>query len=150
MDLERGRDSRIESIEREVEIKAPLHIALELLLYLLQSEDFAVLTKSDIDSKQDPKSTHISRMILLRCCYPREKALVYIQGKQLDSVVPCRILLREISAEKVRIEISKNARFMEPTFQEAVQLSREVDHRIFALIAKVEEQAKVFDLKDLE
>lgn len=80
----------------------------------LQEVGFGILTRIDFDKKIKEKvGETIPRCVILGACNPHLAHQAYLQSSDAALLIPCNVVLTEISKGKVRIEVMRPTKMLE-------------------------------------
>lgn len=98
----------------------------------LKAEGFGVLTRIDFHAKIKEKlEKEIRPVVILGACNPQLAYEAYLRNSDVTSLIPCNAVIRELSPEKVSIELMKPSAMMEILGDdELVSLARTADARL--------------------
>jgi len=80
----------------------------------LKTVDFGILTRIDFDRKiQEKLNEEIERCVILGACNPKLALEAYRQSTDVALLIPCNIVIREVSREEFVIEAMRPTKMLD-------------------------------------
>lgn len=95
-------------------IAGTLPDVLECVTAALQKEGFGVLTRIDLHQKFKEKlGQDVPPVVILGACNPQLAFAAYTVNSDVAALLPCNVVLRELSQGQISVEIAKPSSMME-------------------------------------
>lgn len=95
-------------------VSGPLPDVLERVTAALQKEGFGVLTRIDLHQKFKEKlGKDVPPVVILGACNPKLAFEAYAANSDVASLLPCNVVLRELSPGQISVEMAKPSSMME-------------------------------------
>lgn len=80
----------------------------------LQQEGFGILTRIDLHEKFKEKlGKDVPPVVILGACNPKLAYEAYAVNSDVAALLPCNVVLRELSPDQISVEIAKPSSMME-------------------------------------
>lgn len=98
----------------------------------IQKEGFGVLTRIDLHQKFKEKlGQDVAPVVILGACNPQLALQAYQTNPDVTAVLPCNVVVREVSADVMSVEIVKPSSMMTMLGEEGLaQLALQADARL--------------------
>lgn len=95
-------------------VSGALPEVLERVTAALQQEGFGILTRIDLHQKFKEKlGIEVPSVVILGACNPQLAFEAYAVNPDVASLLPCNVVLRELSPGKISVEIAKPTSMMQ-------------------------------------
>lgn len=113
--------------------------AIEKVTNKLKSANFGVLTKIDFAAKLKEKlNVDIPQTVVLGVCNPSLAYEVYQKNTDFLSVLPCNVVIREISPNQYAIEMIKPSQMVKPLENMDIdEMAKNMDATMFQLLLEI-------------
>lgn len=121
------------------DISSSVESAIERVTSALKDEGFGVLTRIDLHSKIKEKlGKDLRPTIILGACNPQLAFEAYQRNTDVASLLPCNVVIRELSEGRVSVELAKPTSMMEMLGDaELIALAKDADARLLRVLEKV-------------
>jgi uncharacterized protein (DUF302 family) len=129
----------MKTINFKKEISCSMDDAVIRTTVALKDGGFGVLTRIDFHTKIKEKlGKDILPVVILGACNPKLALEAYEQNSDVTSLLPCNVVLREISKEKISVEVAKPTALMEILGDsELVELARNADSQLANILEAI-------------
>ncbi len=126
----------MEKINFKREIKSPLDEAITRTTEALKAEGFGILTRIDFHSKIKEKlGKDILPVVILGACNPSLAYEAFQHNKDVTSLLPCNVVVRDIGQGHVSIEVAKPTAMMAALGDpELVTMTQDADRRLLKIL----------------
>ncbi|HAR41290.1 MAG TPA: hypothetical protein DCS07_01450 [Bdellovibrionales bacterium] len=123
-----------------VEVEGSLDEVIDRITEALNREGFGILTRIDLHSKfREKLGKEISPAVILGACNPQLAYEAYQCNSDVASLLPCNVVVREVSAGRCSVELARPSVMMEMLGDEKlVALSRDADQRLERCLSHLE------------
>lgn len=95
-------------------VSGSLSAVQEQITAALQKEGFGILTRIDLHQKFKEKlGKDVAPVVILGACNPKLAYEAYAVNADVAALLPCNVVLRELSAGRISVEIAKPSSMME-------------------------------------
>jgi len=118
-------------------VTGPLPDVLERVTMALQKEGFGVLTRIDLHQKFKEKlGKEMAPVVILGACNPQLAFEAYSKNPDVTALLPCNVVLRELSPGQISVEIAKPSSLMEMLGdKDLVAMAGQADVRLLRVLA---------------
>jgi uncharacterized protein (DUF302 family) len=86
---------------------------LERVTKALQQEGFGILTRIDLDQKfREKLGKEVPPLVILGACNPQLAFEAYSRNPDVTSLLPCNVVLRELSPGQISVEVVRPSSLM--------------------------------------
>lgn len=122
----------MDSVNFKREITAPFTQVVERTEAALKNGGFGVLTRIEFDAKiREKLGKDLPRTLILGACNPALAYEAFTRNRDVTSLLPCNVVVRQVDQNKVVIEVAKPTALMrilnEP---ELVRLAQAADDQL--------------------
>ncbi len=119
-------------INLKKKISGSVDEVVERVTKLLAAEGFGVLTRIDFDKKIKEKlNQDMKPLVILGACNPQLAYEAFLRNSDITSLVPCNVVVREVSENQVSVEMVMPTALMKMLGdEELVALSADADLRL--------------------
>lgn len=120
-------------------IDSDLEGAVSRISEQLKTQGFGILNRIDLHLKIQEKTKHeLKPVVILGACNPELAYQAYSQNSDVASLLPCNVVVRELGARQVSIELAKPTALMEMLEDpKLIELAADADHRLEEALASV-------------
>ncbi|MGZ3686710.1 MAG: hypothetical protein ACXWP5_08265 [Bdellovibrionota bacterium] len=113
-----------------IDLRTTLQDAQELLLQALQSRNFSIISKVDVQSERSDANEG-PRSIIIRALYPR---LAAAGMQHLFDRVRCSAILMQIGEDRVRLELTKPTRLLNLQDSKVAEAAESADEKLREIV----------------
>ncbi len=94
-------------------VSGSLPVVQERITAALRKEGFGILTRIDLHQKfKETLGKDVAPVVILGACNPKLAYEAYAVNSDVAAVLPCNVVLRELSPDQISVEIAKPSSMM--------------------------------------